>query len=73
MIRSDGNGHTMNEEVKTFNHPTTVTITNGYGTYSVSVNHSDCDLGEMIDLVRRALLAAGYHCGELEEIDDDRI
>jgi len=40
--------------------PTTITIHNGYGIYSVSTNHSDVALSEMMELVERVLLAAGY-------------
>ena len=40
--------------------PTVITIRNGYGTYSVSTNHSDVSLDEMFKLIERILLAAGY-------------
>ena len=52
------------------NEPTKITISNGYGTYTVSTNHSDCDLYEMLDLMRRVLLAAGFYVKELTEADD---
>ena len=64
------NGENNQEEAKIFNVPTVVSITNGYGHYEVSANHSDCDLSEMLDLMRRVLLAAGFYVKELTEADD---
>ena len=56
------------------NKPTVFTLKNGYGEYSVSVNHSDLDIIQMFDLVRSLLLAAGYSeqsiDGILEGIDE---
>ena len=44
------------------NEETTITVTNTYGTYSVSVNDSDLGIESFIDLlVRPVLLAVGYN------------
>ena len=51
---------------------TIITITNGYGTYSVSTNHSDVEVKEMLDLFKRLLQAAGYYIdGELIIVDEE--
>ena len=43
------------------NKPTVISITNGYGTYSVSANRSDLSLDETTELIKRLLVASGYH------------
>jgi len=53
--------------IENINKPTTITIRNGYGKYSVSVDRSDLSISEMIECVRRVVLAAGYSEKSVDE------
>jgi hypothetical protein len=56
--------------IEDINKPTIITIQNGYGTYSVSCDHSDVSLDQMILLMERVLIAAGYDCELVKEYFD---
>lgn len=49
------------------NKPTVLTLKNGYGQYYITVDHTDLSLVDMMDLVRRLLLAAGYQPDNINE------
>jgi len=53
--------------IEDINKPTIITIQNGYGTFSVSCDHSDVLLDQMIWLMERVLIAAGYDCESVKE------
>ena len=53
--------------IEDMNKPCILTIQNGYGTYSVSENHSQQSVDDMYIMFRHLLLAAGY---EPQSIDD---
>jgi hypothetical protein len=48
--------------------PTTITLVNSYGTYSITANKDDMGIGEVCaDLLEPVLLAAGYHPESVKE------
>jgi hypothetical protein len=56
--------------IEDINKSTIITIQNGYGIYSVSCDHSDVSLSEIIELAQRVLIAAGYDCDSVREYFD---
>lgn len=48
---------------------TTLTLEDGYGTYTISVNKQDMSIDEVVEeLVEKVLLAAGYHINSINEV-----
>lgn len=51
---------------------TTLTLTNCYGEFSVTVNQTDMPLHDVMgELVRSVLLAAGYHAKLVDSVVGD--
>ena len=53
--------------ISDINKPTTLILKNGYGRYTVTVDHSDLDIVGMFNIFESLLLAAGFEKASIEE------